>query len=68
MDLLIVLIVVAIGAGCFVVGNRMIAKSRLPDTPTDLKRADDAERGVGGDHRSPGDAGFDAINRWRPLS
>jgi len=67
MDLLILLILVAIGAGCFVIGNRLIAKSRTPNVPTDLKRADDAERGVVDDGRSPGEAAFDAIDRWRPL-
>ena len=67
MGLLIVLVVAAIAGGCFVIGNRLIAKSRVPDVPTDLKRADDAERGVGDDQRSPAQAAFDAIDRWHPL-
>jgi len=60
-------IVVVLGAGV-VVANRLIAKSRTPAVPSDLRRADDAQRGFGDDTRTPGQAASDAIDRWHPLS
>ena len=68
MALLILLVVAAVAGACFVMGNRLIAKSRTPNIPSDLKRADDVERGVSDDRRSPGEAAFDAIDRWGKRS